>query len=104
MKIEFEEKDIKRIDGINEDIANNQSPILFVNEVGKNYYINFECVDIAKANNFIWMLMTENKDIKKEIEDKFGIKINSINYCEGDNKLHTLKAYLKRFLDELEFM
>ena len=100
MKIELEEKDINYINRVNEDISNGELPPLFVNEVGRDYFINFKCLDRAKANSFILSLL--NPARSKEMEEKFGIQFNSLNYCEGDNKIATLKEYLRSFLDTLE--
>lgn len=99
MKILLEERDINYINRVNEDLANGELPPLFMNEVGKDYYINLTCLDIAKANSFILDLCAPAK--VEEMEEKFGIRFNSINYCHGDNKLIELKDYLQRFLDDL---
>lgn len=97
MKIVLEESDLKYVDRVNEDLFDGKCPPLIVNEVGKEYYINFTCLDIAKANNFILELLQPH-DIK---ESTTGIHVNSINYCNGDNKINELKEYLKSFLDQL---
>ena len=101
MKIELEESDINYINRVNEDLdARLNSIPLLCNEINKNYNINFTCLDRAKANSFILGLCSPH--MAKEIEEKFGIRINSINYCHGDNKLTELKDYLQTFLNELE--
>lgn len=100
MKIELEENDINYINRVNEDLAAGECSPLFVNEVGKDYYINFTCLDRAKANSFILSLCSQS--MNKEMEEKCGIYINSINYCHGDNKISELKDRLRSFLNELE--
>lgn len=100
MKIELDKKDINFINRINEDLSNGENVPIYINNIGKDYYLNFKCLDIAKANAFIMYFMHPNNT--KEIEEKFGIQINSINYCDGDNKLSELKSYLREFLNKLD--
>lgn len=102
MKFEFDESDLKRIKNINDDLKEGKEPMLLVYNEGKDYFINFSCVDVAKANNFIGMLLCPNKEIQNDIEEKFGIRINSLNFCEGDTKISTLKEYLKKFIEDLD--
>lgn len=98
MKIELEGNELDYIDKINKDLSTGNCPPLFVNQIGKEYYINFTCLDLAKANNFIMELLRP-----ANIYDNItGIHVNSINYCHGDNKITELKSYLKSFLDQLE--
>lgn len=101
MKIELDENDIKYINRVNQDLADGECPPLFC-EIGKDYYINFTCLDRAKANNFILSLCAPNPDITKEVEEKFGVRFNSINYCKGDNKITELKGLLQSFLNALD--
>ena len=102
MKIEFEEKDLTLIDNINKDLDAGEKPILFVNEVDRQYFISFTCKDIAKANAFIRGLIRNQDFNNKELEEKFGIMIDSINYCEGDLKAKKLKSLLQDFITELD--
>jgi len=102
MKIELDERDLKYINNVNEDLENGEEPILFVNTLTNDYYINFRCVDLAKANNFIGMLLCPRDNMKNLVEENFGIKVNSLNFCEGDHKLSTLKSYLKEFMEKLD--
>ena len=106
MKIILEEKDLRFVENINKDIEEvglNNIP-LYVNECDRNYYINFSCIDIAKANRFVLMLMTSDQETREMIEDTFGIRVNSLNYCHGDNRVAELKEYLQEFINRLDQM
>jgi hypothetical protein len=103
MKIELSEIDKENIESINKTIEDGNEPCLFINNVGADYFINFTCTDIAKANIFIATLLSNTENSKK-IQDTLGIKVNSINYCEGDTKIAALKNYLTNFLEMLENM
>lgn len=98
MKIEFDEDDKNYIDRINKDLEIGADVPLFINQVGKTYYINFTCTDIAKANAFIMEFLRPSNNIM----EKFGIRVNSLNYCEGDNKVYQLKEFLQNFLNQLD--
>lgn len=100
MKVELEDKDLSYINRINADLNNGENIPLFINQVGKEYYIKFVCNDIAKANNFIMDLIM-NPD-NKENEEKFGVQFISLNYYHGDDKISTLKSKLQSFIDELD--
>jgi len=103
MKFVLDESDQKCIDNINKDLEERGLDVpLFIHRVGQQYYINFTCLDIAKANNFIYELCTHDPKKRKEIEDIAGISINSINFCHGDNKIYELKEYLEDFLKKLD--
>ena len=102
MKFVLEERDTNYIDKINKDIQYGECPPLFVNQIGKRYYIEFECTDIAKANNFVFDMMNSRNE--EQLEEVLGIRVNCINYCNGDTKLNELKETLKDFLYKLENM
>ena len=104
MKIEFDEKDLSFIEKINEDLKDRERIPLFIGEVGKRYYIEFTCEDIAKANAFSMMFMNPNTEKVQELKEKFGITVNCISYCSGDSKIGEFKHYLQRMLQELEQM
>lgn len=102
MKFVIEENDKNYIDKVNQDLAENQDIPLFINNVGKSYTLEFESVDIAKANAFVLNMMSSDKEKVKEVEDLLGIKIKAISYDKGSSSLNTLKNYLRNFLDQLE--
>lgn len=104
MKIEFDENDLNYIEKINEDLKAGEKIPLFVGTVGKRYFIEFTCEDIAKANAFAMMFMNPNIEKVKELKDKLGITVNCINYCSSDSKREELKRYLEKILYELEQM
>lgn len=101
MKFIMEEKDEGYINNVNEYLSNPEEylPIL-IHKVGSEYYLNFTCTDVAKANNFILTLLSPNN--REYIEETLGVNINSLNYCHGDNKLHELKAYLQNFINAID--
>ena len=102
MKIVLDDKDKSFIDKINQDISSGENIPLFVNQK-KDYSISFKVKDIAKANAFIFgIIMNPDSERIKEIEELIGIRFTSINYSQGDFKLHQLKEKLRMFLDELE--
>jgi len=102
MQFVLDEKDNSFIERLNRDLQNNENVPLFVNNIGKNYYINFTCEDIAKANLFILTLMQSANS--EYLKDTLGITINSINYCHGDNKIAELKDMLTSFIERLDNM
>ena len=89
------------IDGINKDLEAGENIPLLVPEKDRNYFINFTCTDVAKANLFAYTLMY-NRNI--DLEEVLGIRVNSFNYCQGDSKVGELKDYLRAFLDRLDRM
>ena len=97
MKIEFDEKDREYIDRINKDLEAGEDIPLFINQVGNTYYINFTCTDVAKANAFVMEFLRPRGNM-----EEFGIHVNSLNFCEGDNKVYQLKEYLQNFLNQLD--
>lgn len=100
MKIIFDEKDENLINAINEDISKGELPPLFINEFNKKYYLEFECVDIAKANLFIHKMLGCDKD---NVPEDLGIKPNAINY-RGLGDLTDVKETLRNLLAKLEDM
>ena len=104
MKIEFDENDLSYIEKINEDLKTGEQIPLFVGTVGKRYFLEFTCEDIAKANAFAMMFMNPNAEKLKELKEKLGITVNCISYYSGDTKREELKHYLQRMLQELEQM
>ena len=104
MKIILEEDDLKYIDKINLDLAEGECPPLFVNQLNQDYYINFTCTDIAKANSFIMELLSSIRETQDNIEETCGIRVNSVNYCHGDTKITELKDYLRDVISELDRM
>lgn len=104
MKIEFDKNDLSYIEKINKDLEAGEQIPLFIGEEGKRYFIEFTCEDIAKANAFAMMFMNPNTEKVQELKDKFGIKVECINYCTGDTKKEELKRYLQRMLQEMDGM
>lgn len=104
MKIEFDENDLSYIEKINEDLKASEQIPLFIGTVGKRYFIEFTCEDIAKANAFAMMFMNPNTEKVQELKEKLGITVNCISYCSGDSKLEEFKRYLEKMLHELEQM
>lgn len=102
MNIEFEEKDLKLIDNINKNLDSGEEPFLLINQVDQQYYIAFTCKDIAKANAFIMGIIKNSEFNNEELEEKFGIVIDSINFCEGDLKAKKLKSLLQGIINELD--
>ena len=91
MKIEFDESDLSYIEKINEVLRAGEQMPLFINTVGKRYFIEFTCEDIAKANALVMMFMNQNTEKVQELKDKFGITVNCISYCSGDSKREEFK-------------
>lgn len=104
MKIILNEEDQSYIDKVNQDLSNNEDCPLFINEQNKTYTLEFECVDIAKANNFILYMLSSNIKNVKEIEDVLGINVKAINYDKGSQQIITLKEILKNALDQLNYI
>ena len=101
MRIELSEIDKNNIENINTELEKCNEPPLFINEINREYFINFTCTDIGKANVFVATLLS-NTENSKNIQETLGIRVNSLNYCDGDTKLSILKNKLKEFLEELE--
>lgn len=106
MKIELEDKDLNFINSINKEIELNNGNVpddfpLYIGKVDHTYYINFTCVDIAKANNFIGRLFIHANANDGYLEETLGITFNSLNYCHGDDKVAQLKSMLQRMIDDL---
>lgn len=104
MRFELSEKDKRFIEGVNKDLSEGENIPLFINEVGRRYYINFECLDVAKANLFALILLSSNPETEKNVEEVLGIRVNSLNYFDGDTRIGELKNYLREFLEKLEGM
>lgn len=100
MKLEFDEHDYNYINGINEDLANGKNIPLFVNQVGNKYYLEFTCVDIAKANAFVSEFMRRGNNHDEE----FGIQITALSYCPRHEKIKELKETLLSFIEKLDYM
>ena len=100
MKFVLEEKDESFIEKLIRDLSEGEDIPLFVNGDVKTYSLEFGCTDIAKANMFVFNMMSRNNE---EIEDTLGIRVKSLNY-HGDRKVNELKEMLKSFLEQLENM
>lgn len=99
MKIEFENGDLDYIERVNTDIINCTNDIPLLIKKGKTYYINFTCKDAAKANAVILELMNSSYN---GLEETTGMQINSLNLCNGDEKVGELKDLLKSFMERLD--
>ena len=101
MKFILDEKDGNFIKRINEDIADKTNNVpLIVNQFNKNYYIQFEVTDIAKACNFITCLLYYD-ETRKQAEEILGIKMTALNYS-GLGDLSEVKEDLRKLLDKVE--
>lgn len=98
MKIELEQKDVNFINGIKEDLENNQDIPLFINNNTSKVSISIEIKDVPKANMFVYYLMSQNNT--KDIEDTLGINVLSINY--KDNKIEQVKKILQDALEMID--
>ena len=103
MKFVLDERDENFIRRVNEDINNGESPILYVNELNRKYYIEFECTDIGKANAFVHKLLGNHNDDGKDVEDNLGIRVNALNY-KGLGDLTDIKEDLRKLLYKLDQM
>ena len=99
MKFELEEKDKNYIDRINEDLNSGETPLLFINQLGKEYTFKFMCTDIAKANLFASMLLGENVD---KLNKMFGIEVLSLNYNCLEGERDRVKQILQDCIDKLD--
>lgn len=104
MKFILDEDDNEFIESVNKDLEEGNTPPIPINQIGGKYYIEFKCLDIAKANNFVLNIASSNDDIQKEIEEKCGISVNFFSYSNPDRKIDSIKEILKRVLYELENM
>lgn len=102
MKVVLSDGDKRYIDWLNERLAAGKETPIITDQVGGTYFINFTCTDAAKANCFVLNLLENSEEARKNLEENCGIKINSINFCEGDNKVAALKENLREFLAKLE--
>lgn len=102
MRIEFDENDLRYIERINEGLKAGEQIPLFIGTVGKRYFIEFTCEDIAKANAFAMMLMHPSAEKVQELKEKLGITVNCISYCSGDSMKQELKKYLEKMIHELD--
>lgn len=102
MKFILEDKDKRLIDNINKDLEEGKDCILFVSQKNKEYTFKFECVDIAKAELFVSILMNSNyKDILEEV---FGIKVLSFNYNGLESERERIKDILEGCINSLNDM
>lgn len=97
MKIEFEEKDNIFIDNINKELNNENKLALFIDKKDRNFYLEFTCTDVAKANAFLMYFMINASC--KELEEKFGIRLSSLKYSLANT--NELKDRLQSIIDEL---
>ena len=104
MKILLENGDISYINKVNQDLKDNRDIPLFINDANKTYLLEFEALDIAKANNFILNMMIQNPQTVKEIEEVLGIKVKAFTYDKSSQNINSLKKYLKDMLNTLENM
>lgn len=106
MKFVLEEHDQRTIDNINKDIREkDENRLLFIDHIGSKYYIEFECVDVAKANVFAYTMMNPSIEKHKEIKETLGIDITAISYTSPrDREIENLKHDLKELLFKLEQM
>ncbi len=100
MKIQFDKKDINYINNINDNLKNGEDIPLFINEVGRKYYLEFTCTDIALANCFIMNLFDPN--LNKKLKENFGLELEMLRYHNGDSKIEELKEKLQLFINELD--
>ena len=101
MKIEFDENDYNYINKINEDLSNGENIPLFISQLGKRYSIEFEAVDIAKANAFVMEFMNPNNEKIQHLRD-LGIDIKAIKYDQGRSRIEELKRYLTSMIEQLD--
>lgn len=104
MKFILDENDNEYIERLNKDLQEGNNPPICIYQIGGRYYIEFECLDIAKANNFALNLLMYGRDInvQKEIEEKLGVSIKCIAYSNPDRKIDSLKEILKQALYDLD--
>lgn len=99
MKFELEEKDKKYIDKINEDLNSGETPLLFINQLGKEYTFKFMCTDIAKANLLASILLARDTN---KLNELFGIQILSLNYNDLEGERNRVKQILQDCINELD--
>ena len=102
MKIILGERFNRTINAYDKDIKENGADKipLFVNSYDRKYMLDFKVVDLAKANTFITAVLS-NPETYAEIEDKFGIRIESIRY---NTNVEDVKNVLREALEKLENM
>lgn len=98
MKFVLEEGDERFINNINRAIEEGEMPPLFVPRKDTRYYIEFECIDIAKANVFTYALMHNDKSLKEQL----GIDVRCIAYSGPDRKIDKLKKLLEDVIKQLD--
>ena len=103
MKIILDEKDEKTIKNINDDIAAGNKPMLYLNEIGREYSFEFTCTDIGRANLFAYLMMRPD-DFGKEFQEIFGIRCERIRYVGKPVDVTNLRAYLTECLNKLDNM
>ena len=100
MKFILDERDEKIIIAVNRSISeDNKSFPLYLSEIGKKYYIEFEVTDIAKANALMWTLLSSNKEANTEVKDKLGINVTALLY---QNPKEEIKNYLRNLIEEID--
>lgn len=81
MKVVFNEHDEKYVKKINDALEEDATQLVsFIQEKGRKYYLEIECVDPGKASAFIMNLMNRVSPDQYELEESLGIKLHSINY------------------------
>ena len=84
MKFEFEERELKAVENIQQDLDNGKDIPLFVYSTDREYALRFKCTDIAKANVLIHFLINRcSTDTLKDC----GIEILSIDYRDNKNDI-----------------
>lgn len=102
MKFLFDSGDVNYINKINECLENKGSTYLFMSELNKTYWMEFQCLDIAKANNFILEFMRATGERARELEDITGIHVKSLCLDAPNSKKQHVIEYLKNIIEELE--
>lgn len=98
MKFVLEEGDERFINNINRAIEEGEEkPPLFVRK-DTRYYIEFECTDIAKANAFVYNLISNGDSLKEEL----GIDVKCIAYSHPDRKISKIKKLLENVIKQLD--
>ena len=101
MKIVLEDKDIRYINLLKNELGQEDSHALFINDLG-SFSFSFDVVDIPKANAFICgIALTKDRKKVKEIEETIGIRFTSLNF-EENIKINKVKELLNRALKEIE--
>ena len=106
MKFILEKCDENLINNINKDInagVDLDTLPVYLSRTDKRYYIEFKCNDIAKANNFICLLMNPNPEIQQYVKDSLGIDVLGLNF-RGIGDISELKEDVLKLLNKLERM